>query len=124
MLSIRGRKFKRKSDFQSESTLNQILEQRSRISVNGSSNGKVEIKVSPSAANVLNRSSYLHKIQVQKRQQHDVQVNQFEGKPNLNYSLASNQIVEPKDSSECFEMQKSTKRTRHNQTLGNNQLEE
>lgn len=28
MLSIRGRKFKRKSDFQSESTLNQILEQR------------------------------------------------------------------------------------------------
>ena len=58
MLSIRGKKFKRKSDFQSESSLNQILEQRSRISVNGSSHGKAEIKVNRNAVNVFNRSSY------------------------------------------------------------------
>lgn len=109
MLSIRGKKFKRRSDFQSESSLNQILEQRSRISVNGSSHGKVEIKVSTNAVNVLNRSSYNRCVALNKRLQYDVQVNHFEAKPSGSLSAASNQMNENKESCES-EAQRSSKR--------------
>lgn len=109
MLSIRGKKFKRRSDFQSESSLNQILEQRSRISVNGSTHGKVEIKVSTNAVNVLNRSSYNRCVAINKRLQYEVQVNHFEAKPRGSLSAASNQMNENKESCDS-EAQRSSKR--------------